>query len=91
MRFIILGGGPVGLLCAIKGPTEFPSGSVWLIEKRSGYTRLNVPQIGTGLQKHLTSQRVAQSDEIGIELWVLEEIETTYWQCQHSGRTSAGP
>lgn len=51
-RVVILGGGPVGLLCAIEARQQ-GFGEVTIIEKRGEYTRLNVPQLTPGLIGHL--------------------------------------
>jgi 2-polyprenyl-6-methoxyphenol hydroxylase-like FAD-dependent oxidoreductase len=47
---VILGGGPVGLLCAIEAKRYFPY--VTIIEKRSTYSRTNVPVVDPELRKH---------------------------------------
>jgi 2-polyprenyl-6-methoxyphenol hydroxylase-like FAD-dependent oxidoreductase len=49
---IILGGGPIGLLCAIEAATQ-GFREVCLIEKRPEYTRLNVPILRTEVKEHL--------------------------------------
>jgi len=60
-RVVILGGGPIGLLCAIEAKKYFRN--VFIVEKRTGYSRVNVPALNTPLIKHLK--------EIGVdkELW----------------------
>jgi len=60
-RVVILGGGPIGLLCAIEAKKYFRE--VFIIEKRSGYSRTNVPALNQPLIKHLT--------DIGVDkdLW----------------------
>lgn len=59
---VILGGGPIGLMCAIEAKQLFKN--VTIVEKRSGgYTRTNVPQLQNPIVKHL--------NEIGVgqQLW----------------------
>jgi 2-polyprenyl-6-methoxyphenol hydroxylase-like FAD-dependent oxidoreductase len=51
-RVVVLGGGPVGLLCAIEARVQ-GFREVTIIEKRGEYTRHNVPQLGPKLIKHL--------------------------------------
>ena len=60
-RVVILGGGPIGLLCAIEAKKYFRN--VFIVEKRSGYSRTNVPSLNPPLLKHLK--------EIGVDkdLW----------------------
>jgi 2-polyprenyl-6-methoxyphenol hydroxylase-like FAD-dependent oxidoreductase len=58
-RVVILGGGPVGLLCAIEARQQ-GFGEVTIIEKRGEYTRLNVPQLTPGLMGHLEGLQALQ-------------------------------
>jgi 2-polyprenyl-6-methoxyphenol hydroxylase-like FAD-dependent oxidoreductase len=58
-RVVILGGGPVGLLCAIEAIQQ-GFGEVTIIEKRGEYTRLNVPQLTPGLMGHLEGLQALQ-------------------------------
>ena len=58
-RVVILGGGPIGLLCAIEAKRYFPE--VVIIEKRGGYTRTNVPSLNNELIGHLKKIDVASS------------------------------
>lgn len=58
-RVVILGGGPIGLLCAIEAKKYFRK--VFIVEKRSGYNRVNVPALGRQLLNHLTEIGVAQN------------------------------
>jgi 2-polyprenyl-6-methoxyphenol hydroxylase-like FAD-dependent oxidoreductase len=53
-RVVVLGGGPIGLLCAIEAKQQ-GFREVYLIEKRPEYTRLNVPLLYTGAREHLES------------------------------------
>jgi 2-polyprenyl-6-methoxyphenol hydroxylase-like FAD-dependent oxidoreductase len=48
----VLGGGPIGLMCAIEAKQYFRN--VTIIEKRQGYTRTNVPALQQDITKHLT-------------------------------------
>jgi 2-polyprenyl-6-methoxyphenol hydroxylase-like FAD-dependent oxidoreductase len=48
---VILGGGPIGLLCAIEAKKYFRE--VVIVEKRSGYSRNNVSYLPDELIKHL--------------------------------------
>ena len=56
-KVVILGGGPIGLLCAIEARRCFQS--VVVIEKRGGYTRTNVPSLNNDLIRHLKKIGVA--------------------------------
>jgi flavin-dependent dehydrogenase len=58
---VIVGGGPVGLLCAIEAKRQGFQ-SVTIIEKRGEYTRHNVPQIGEPLLKHLKKINLGLND-----------------------------
>lgn len=58
-RVVILGGGPIGLLCAIEAKRCFEN--VVIIEKRSGYTRTNVPSLNNALVGHLEKIGVAEA------------------------------
>ena len=58
-RVVVLGGGPIGLLCAIEAKRCFDY--VTIIEKRSGYTRTNVPSLSNPLIKHLKTIGVAET------------------------------
>lgn len=51
-RVVVLGGGPVGLLCAIEAKAQ-GFDPVTIIEKRLHYTRNNVPQLHNPLLAHL--------------------------------------
>jgi flavin-dependent dehydrogenase len=51
-RVVVIGGGPIGLMCAIEAKRQ-DFREVYLIEKRPEYTRLNVPQLGKDVRKHL--------------------------------------
>jgi flavin-dependent dehydrogenase len=54
-QVVILGGGPVGLICAIEAKNYFHD--VAIIEKRKGYTRLNVPILETASEDLGKSQK----------------------------------
>lgn len=62
-RVVILGGGPIGLLCAIEAKKYFKH--VTIIEKRLDYSRTNVPKIGDDMRKHLNEIQVGK--EIGFD------------------------
>lgn len=62
-RVVVLGGGPVGLLCAIEAKQHFPE--VAVVEKRSAYTRLNSPVIDTDLRKHFKKLGVHEAMGFG--------------------------
>ncbi len=49
---VVLGGGPIGLICAIEAKQNFVK-KVTIVEKRQAYTRTNVPQLQNELVKHL--------------------------------------
>jgi 2-polyprenyl-6-methoxyphenol hydroxylase-like FAD-dependent oxidoreductase len=51
-RVVVLGGGPVGLLCAIEARQNFVK-DVVVVEKRSGYSRTNVPVLDQDLRNHM--------------------------------------
>ena len=51
-RVVVLGGGPIGLLCAIEAKQQ-GFREVYLIEKRPEYTRPNVPQLYKKVLKHI--------------------------------------
>jgi 2-polyprenyl-6-methoxyphenol hydroxylase-like FAD-dependent oxidoreductase len=53
-RVVILGGGPVGLLCAIEARQNFVK-NVTIVEKRSGYSRTNVPVLDNDIRRHMKS------------------------------------
>lgn len=50
---VILGGGPIGLMCAIEARQHFVN-DVTIVEKRPTFTRTNVPQLQNEIVKHLT-------------------------------------
>ncbi len=58
-RVVILGGGPIGLLCAIEAKRCFEK--VVIIEKRGGYSRTNVPSLNNALINHLKTIEVADT------------------------------
>ncbi len=62
-RVVILGGGPVGLLCAIEARQHFKSVSV--VEKRSTYSRTNVPVVDNDLRLHFKTLGVHQKMGLG--------------------------
>ena len=67
-RVVILGGGPVGLICAIEARKYF--NSVWIIEKRSDYTRLNVPTISDSKLRpylHKVDTELHTAPKLGME------------------------
>jgi cation diffusion facilitator CzcD-associated flavoprotein CzcO len=68
-QVVILGGGPIGLLCAIEAKKYFRK--VLIVEKRSEYSRNNVPALNPPLIKHLK--------EIGVDkdLWPTGEAGST--------------
>lgn len=49
---VVLGGGPIGLMCAIEAKQNFVK-KVTIVEKRQAYTRTNVPQLQNEIVKHL--------------------------------------
>jgi 2-polyprenyl-6-methoxyphenol hydroxylase-like FAD-dependent oxidoreductase len=51
-RVAVIGGGPIGLMCAIEAKQQ-GFREVYLIEKRPEYTRMNVPQLWPDVRKHL--------------------------------------
>ena len=58
-NIVVLGGGPIGLMCAIEAKRHFKS--VTIVEKRSGgYTRTNVPNLQSPIVKHLNTIGVGQ-------------------------------
>lgn len=62
-RVVILGGGPVGLLCAIEAKQHFKSVSV--VEKRSKYSRTNVPALDDDVRKHFKGLGLHQKMGLG--------------------------
>ena len=48
---VILGGGPIGLMCAIEAKKHFKN--VTIVEKRAGYVRTNVPVLQDDIKQHL--------------------------------------
>lgn len=82
-QVVILGGGPVGLICAIEAKNYFHD--VAIIEKRKAYSRLNVPQVQEPLLSHLrklnTDEKMPLSGEMGgasfsqIEKALLEKAQ----------------
>lgn len=53
-KIVVLGGGPIGLFCAIEAAQTFNSGKVTLVEMRADeYSRMNVPALPTPVGKHL--------------------------------------
>jgi hypothetical protein len=80
-RVVILGGGPIGLLCAIEAKKYFQN--VVIIEKRGGYSRNNVPSLNTPLIKHLTSIGVAKDlwpkGDPGSQSIAFSRIEESLW------------
>jgi 2-polyprenyl-6-methoxyphenol hydroxylase-like FAD-dependent oxidoreductase len=80
-RVVILGGGPIGLLCAIEAKRYFAN--VVIIEKRGAYTRTNVPSLNTPLIKHLEQIGVAKTvwpDSKAGESVAFSKLEAALWQ-----------
>jgi 2-polyprenyl-6-methoxyphenol hydroxylase-like FAD-dependent oxidoreductase len=63
-RVVILGAGPVGLLCAIEARMNFVK-DVTLVEKRSDYSRTNVPVLDPDIRNHFKKLGVTKQMEIG--------------------------
>lgn len=63
-KVVILGGGPVGLLCAIEARQNFAR-DVTVVEKRSGYSRSNVPVLDTDIIRHLKKLDVQEKAGLG--------------------------
>ncbi len=86
-RVVILGGGPIGLLCAIEAKRCFEN--VVIIEKRGGYSRTNVPSLNNALVSHLKQIGVAetlwpknpldQGDQTGSPI-AFSKIEEALWK-----------
>jgi len=78
-RVVILGGGPIGLFCAIEASLHF--NDVWIIEKRPRFTRLNVPQVSDEkLHAHLVSldpHEKLPRPELGSHFGSIKQIERT--------------
>ena len=81
-RVVVLGGGPIGLLCAIEAKRYFPT--VTIIEKRGGYSRNNVPSLNEPLIMHLdrigVSKTLWPSGNSGSESIAFSRIEEALWQ-----------
>jgi pyruvate/2-oxoglutarate dehydrogenase complex dihydrolipoamide dehydrogenase (E3) component len=54
-RIVVVGGGPIGLFCAIDAAEVFKSmwSKVTVVEMRQEYSRMNVPTLHTEIHKHL--------------------------------------
>jgi 2-polyprenyl-6-methoxyphenol hydroxylase-like FAD-dependent oxidoreductase len=63
MHVVVMGGGPVGLLCAIEAKNHFTN--VTIIEKRGKYTRLNVPAVDPEIRRHFRTLGVHQQVGFG--------------------------
>ena len=84
---VILGGGPIGLLCAIEAKRCFEN--VVIIEKRGGYSRTNVPSLNNALVDHLKKIGVAETlwpknpldrgDQTGSSI-AFSKIEEALWK-----------
>lgn len=57
---VVIGAGPVGLLCAIEARQKFVK-DVTVIDKRSGYSRTNVPLLDNSIRKHFVKLGVNTS------------------------------
>ncbi len=57
-KVVVVGAGPIGLMAAIEARQNFVK-DVTVIEKRSKYTRNNVPFVATPVIKHLQKVGVA--------------------------------
>lgn len=80
-RVVILGGGPIGLLCAIEAKRYFDN--VIIVEKRGGYTRTNVPSLNNALIDHLKQIGVADTIWPGSqagESVAFSRLEEALWQ-----------
>jgi 2-polyprenyl-6-methoxyphenol hydroxylase-like FAD-dependent oxidoreductase len=73
---VILGGGPVGLLCANEAKRYFPY--VTIVEKRSTYSRTNLPVVDPELRKWAILDDIAVADELARQL---KEQEQTAKKC----------
>lgn len=59
-KVVVVGAGPLGLMAAIEAQQNFVS-DVTLIEKRIGYTRLNVPTLDPKITQHFQKINVADT------------------------------
>jgi 2-polyprenyl-6-methoxyphenol hydroxylase-like FAD-dependent oxidoreductase len=48
----IMGGGPIGLFSAVDAKQQFEKAQVTVIEKRTDYTRLNIPSLENPIRSH---------------------------------------
>jgi len=76
-KVVIIGGGPIGLLCAIQAKQHF-SNDVTIVEKREDYSRLNVPILRAGISDHLKKIGVADKGW-GESTMPLNKIEQSLW------------
>lgn len=55
-KIVVIGGGPIGLFCAIEAAQTFNSffSKVTMVEMRKGYSRMNVPVLPGPVLNHLT-------------------------------------
>ena len=60
---VVVGGGPVGLLCAIDARNFF--GTVVVVEKRSGYSRLNSPVLDQDIRNHFKTLGIHEDAGLG--------------------------
>jgi 2-polyprenyl-6-methoxyphenol hydroxylase-like FAD-dependent oxidoreductase len=78
---VVLGGGPIGLMCAIEAMQIF-SKRVTIVEKRMSYSRTNVPQLQSPIVHHLESLGVSDKLWSGRELGSpvpFAQIEEVLW------------
>ncbi len=58
-RVVVLGGGPIGLFCAIEARTQLgPKSTVTVVEMRSDYSRMNVPVMDHSILKHMETLEI---------------------------------
>lgn len=81
-NIVLLGGGPVGLMAAIDARRWFTH--VTIVEKRSAYSRTNVPVLQDDVRKHLNRIGVSQTAGLGTddkkETVSLSKLEEALWE-----------
>jgi hypothetical protein len=78
---VILGGGPIGLMCAIEAKKHFKSATI--VEKRTGYARTNVPVLQDDIKQHLKNLKLqaklgSQNDSVPTVPFA--KLEEALWE-----------